>query len=86
MPTQSDLQLQDWLTAECEYLAQRPIDGSIPLKQLWGEDTIELRAYQIYLARVLESRFGKITIPIQTGPSIRWGLKGDRFIVASGVG
>lgn len=41
----------DWLVAEREYLAQRPIDGSIPRKQLWHEDTIEQRAYRIFLAR-----------------------------------
>jgi hypothetical protein len=44
--------VKDWLAAEAEYLAQRPVDGSIPLKQLWGEDTIERRAYEIYRRRV----------------------------------
>lgn len=43
----------DWLAAEAEYLAERPIDGSIPRKQLWGEDTIALRAYKKYRARAL---------------------------------
>ncbi len=44
--------LDDWLLAEREYLAQRPADGSIPRNQLWHEDTIELRAYEIYKKRV----------------------------------
>jgi hypothetical protein len=45
------LSAQDWEAAVQEYLAQRPIDGSIPLKQIWHEDTIELRAYEIFLRR-----------------------------------
>ncbi len=43
--------LQDWLQAERDYLAQRPIDGSVPLKQMWHEDTVEKRAYEIYKRR-----------------------------------
>lgn len=46
-----DLALQDWLRAEADYLAQRPADGSIPRKQLWGEDTIALRAYDLFRDR-----------------------------------
>jgi hypothetical protein len=44
-------QLEDWLIAEREYLAQRPIYGGIPAKQIWHEDTIELRAYEFYVKR-----------------------------------
>ncbi len=49
--TDEKLGKQDWLTAEAEYLAQRPIDGSIPAKQRWHQDTIEKRAYQKFKDR-----------------------------------
>ncbi len=52
MKTQEQLQLQDWLNAEAEYLAERPADGSIPAKQRWYEDTVERRAWEIYRARI----------------------------------
>ncbi len=48
----STLALEDWILAEKEYLAQRPADGSIPRKQLWREDTIERRAYEIWEKRI----------------------------------
>ncbi len=44
--------LQDWLKAEAEYFLQRDRYGHLPLKQIWGEDTIELRAYAIYQERI----------------------------------
>lgn len=53
--TESELALRDWLEAERDYLAQRPVDGSIPLKQVWGEDTIAGRAYEIYRERLRRS-------------------------------
>jgi hypothetical protein len=48
--TTDSLAAQDWLIAEREFLAQRPLDGSIPRKQLWG-DTIAKGAYAIFKSR-----------------------------------
>jgi hypothetical protein len=45
------LAVDDWLRAETEYFFQRPLDGSVPFKQLIGEDTIERRAYNLFKAR-----------------------------------
>ena len=42
---QADTALTDWLEAEREYLAQRPVNGHPTFAQILGEDTIERRAY-----------------------------------------
>jgi len=49
--TSEELAAQDWFRAEKDYDAQRALDGNIP-HQMWRVDnTIERRAYRIFLAR-----------------------------------
>ena len=53
--TEEDLTKRDWYAAEIDYLRQYDY-GRPTMKQLWHEDTIEMRAWEIYKARMKGSR------------------------------